>query len=294
LNKVRDTILHAGLRLTPLQMAVMMANTSKCDCWLEIVSLLLKTKGIEKNKEASCRLDNGHSFRYALLDCATSFSDSPWAEVVKLILDDAEILSLICVSDMTEGGVRAPLCLVDVINRGNFDILDLFNNQSCKVNEFDPFLSLFVAVELNKPEAFNHLLLRVTNSSKQRLLVEGPKIMKIAKQLGRTEMYHLLKQAGVSEVCEKKAKVFEDDIIEEKNKAGLDYYKKVCWNCLKSADSVSLYKCSGCRKARYCKEKCQEDDWDRHGEYCQLKTKKRELKLQKKNISRIENASEVD
>ena len=55
-----------------------------------------------------------------------------------------------------------------------------------------------------------------------------------------------------------------------------------------------MYKCAGCRKARYCDEKCQEKDWDRHGEYCQLKTKKRELKLQKRNISRNENASEVD
>merc|ERR1719500_1046033 len=113
-------------------------------------------------------------------------------------------------------------------------------------------------MELNKTEVFKHLLPRI---KKPRLVAEGPKILKMAKILGRTEMYNLLKQAGVSEVCEEteeKAKVVEVDVKEEKQYKG--YFKKVCWNCLKSSDSEILYKCAGCRKARYCDEKCQEKD----------------------------------
>jgi len=39
---------------------------------------------------------------------------------------------------------------------------------------------------------------------------------------------------------------------------------KYCWNC----ENISRYTCSGCRKARYCKEKCQGEDWESHKEYC--------------------------
>jgi len=39
---------------------------------------------------------------------------------------------------------------------------------------------------------------------------------------------------------------------------------KYCWNC----ENISKYTCSGCRKARYCEEKCQWDDWESHKEYC--------------------------
>ena len=148
---------------------------------------------------------------------------------------------------------------------------------------------------MNKIEVFKHLLPRAMSLSDWE--DEGPKILKVAKQQGRAEMCDLLKQAGVPEVCEEvddKTKDVEDDVKEEKSEAVDDSYKKVCWNCLKSTDSVPLYKCGGCRKARYCQEKCQKQDWGRHGEYCQLKTKKRELKLQRRNISRNENASEVD
>jgi len=39
---------------------------------------------------------------------------------------------------------------------------------------------------------------------------------------------------------------------------------KYCWNC----QNIGQYLCSGCRKARYCEEKCQWEDWDSHKEYC--------------------------
>jgi len=44
--------------------------------------------------------------------------------------------------------------------------------------------------------------------------------------------------------------------------------KHLCWNCAKSSKEVELFKCKGCKKARYCGLGCQNEDWNRHGEYC--------------------------
>ena len=33
---------------------------------------------------------------------------------------------------------------------------------------------------------------------------------------------------------------------------------KYCWNCV----NISNFTCSGCRKAKYCEEKCQWEDWE--------------------------------
>ena len=46
--------------------------------------------------------------------------------------------------------------------------------------------------------------------------------------------------------------------------------KKICWSCHASAADLGtkLFKCSSCRKARYCDTECQEDDWGRHKEFC--------------------------
>ena len=67
----------------------------------------------------------------------------------------------------------------------------------------------------------------------------------------------------------------------EKKLMNKSNYNTLCWRCSKT--DVKLYKCSGCRKAWYCKKSCIEEDWIEHGEYCQkiqLK-RKRELELKK-------------
>ena len=52
---------------------------------------------------------------------------------------------------------------------------------------------------------------------------------------------------------------------------------KICWNChAKESDDMKLLKCGGCKKARYCDQECQGQDWDRHQEPCQqLQERKR-------------------
>ena len=51
--------------------------------------------------------------------------------------------------------------------------------------------------------------------------------------------------------------------IEDSNNAN----KKACWQCGIS----SKYKCVGCRKARYCSEECQLENWPGHKGYCLVK-----------------------
>lgn len=50
-----------------------------------------------------------------------------------------------------------------------------------------------------------------------------------------------------------------DDINSEE-----DEMTKYCWSCFDDGK----YKCSGCRKARYCGESCQKSDRSRHMDYC--------------------------
>ena len=72
----------------------------------------------------------------------------------------------------------------------------------------------------------------------------------------------------------------------------------VCWCCLES--DTSLLRCGGCLKARYCGQKCQEEDWYRHGTWCRKrgwrwKEKKMEKRRRnKKNADITEASCEVD
>jgi len=78
---------------------------------------------------------------------------------------------------------------------------------------------------------------------------------------------------SVMEIIEKTKKdMTEND--RQKNEAVIDF-NKLCWSC--SATQVKLYKCGGCRKARYCGKQCITNDWNEHMDYC-LKVQKRRRK----------------
>ena len=71
----------------------------------------------------------------------------------------------------------------------------------------------------------------------------------------------------------------------------------ICWSCLQA--DISLLRCDGCHKARYCGKGCQEDDWWRHGDWCRerggrRKQKKKEKKIIGKSNGYSESMSEVD
>ena len=50
---------------------------------------------------------------------------------------------------------------------------------------------------------------------------------------------------------------------------------RICWNC---HSKEKLLKCSGCMRARYCGQRCQEADWERHGGYCEARQRKRRMR----------------
>ena len=83
----------------------------------------------------------------------------------------------------------------------------------------------------------------------------------------------------------------------------------ICWKCLAGPDLVyRLYLCGWCMKARYCGYKCQEEDWDRHGDWCEMRRDTREerhraredkatnhmAKEEEKKIKKSEVMDEVD
>ena len=52
--------------------------------------------------------------------------------------------------------------------------------------------------------------------------------------------------------------------------------KVICWSChIRDGKGVKLTKCSGCKKAMYCGQRCKDADWERHGGYCEAKQEKR-------------------
>ena len=71
-------------------------------------------------------------------------------------------------------------------------------------------------------------------------------------------------------------KMFLSDAEKEKPKK-VSGKEKVCWNChaTEADDEIKLAKCAGCKKARYCGRECQQEDWERHREYCEKIRQKR-------------------
>jgi len=62
-----------------------------------------------------------------------------------------------------------------------------------------------------------------------------------------------------------------------------DNASSICWFCHADVTNLANNKCAGCRKARYCNERCQRADWERHGEYCVKVQEKMKKKVEAKN-----------
>ena len=55
-----------------------------------------------------------------------------------------------------------------------------------------------------------------------------------------------------------------------------ELYSYLCWNCSKEKGEVArLYKCGGCKTARYCGKECRDEDREAHGTWCEKKQEKR-------------------
>jgi hypothetical protein len=89
---------------------------------------------------------------------------------------------------------------------------------------------------------------------------------------------------------DKKKKHFPVDACPNANRYSIIHS---CWSCNKPGKS--LLKCSVCRKARYCGEPCQWEDWGRHREWCRRSEKKlKEKRNQQKNIDPLAEMKTVE
>ena len=89
------------------------------------------------------------------------------------------------------------------------------------------------------------------------------------------ESNHRSEKAEESNLGSEKA---EESNYVTSTKSKEEDYSNVCWNCSKTKTEVQLYKCTGCKKARYCGKECIERDWPVHKNYCLKRQKKRKTK----------------
>ena len=77
--------------------------------------------------------------------------------------------------------------------------------------------------------------------------------------------------------------IAKNNATEEVVKNKKDEYSYLCWNCSKNKSEVDqLFKCGGCKVARYCSESCKNNDWKEHGDWCLKKQQKRLARKTKK------------
>ena len=87
-------------------------------------------------------------------------------------------------------------------------------------------------------------------------------------------------------------KIAKSNATEEVVKNKKDEYSYLCWNCSKNKSEVDrLFKCGGCKVARYCSEDCKNNDWKEHGNWC---LKKQQKRLARKAKKAAKTESELD
>ena len=115
---------------------------------------------------------------------------------------------------------------------------------------------------------------------------------KDSKQTLNVEKSSEKQPPNLSNVNQNLKNMFLQDSEKEKNKVGSSAggasggEKKICWNCHASEaeHGVRLLKCESCKKARYCGTVCQEEDWDRHREFCLRKQERRKQREIEKRL----------
>merc|ERR1712098_567033 len=245
-----------------------------------------------------------------IIDVAVCFVETIDIEVVKYLLERNAILEL-HYDEKPIPGTPLSVSLMFCVQAEHLDVLDVLHSKAGEVEFFSPFYSLLVAIVLNKERVFKHVLPQVKAKLHQQFYDEKERryctLLEFAELYKRTEMCDQIKAEAAEYSTEEKEQSTGDkkravevnncqtcDQIKDavaKNGDEKDHLKKeeeiavckndeekCCWKCLRSGKNVFLYKCAGCRKARYCDDECQEEDWGRHGKYCTTKMNKRAFK----------------
>jgi len=292
LNKLKQSSLNDNWMLAPIHAAVK-SNS------IEIFKLVSETKGLDPNSVSVIKDESG-ILNCGVLECAILEEGWSNVEIVKLILDVENLFLTFC--ELVPGHTIAN-CLSLAVGQEHLGILDVLYSKADKIDALSPFFSLMTAVIFNKRKVFTHVLpqaKKVIRFCSPFLNMKDCTLLDFPQSHGRADMCKQLVKAGgytAKQIATNKLffivnTIVNNDFKINPNDQGTDCGPteksdpvKICWNCSRTGDAFPLYKYKGCKKARYCNDKCQEEDWKVHADYCRKKMKKRALKLKQLNDS---------
>jgi len=290
LNKLRQSNLFVSGMIAPIHAAVMSG-------FQEILVAVLDTKGVDV--EAPAIIDTRvQKVQYGAVDLALSSSESQEDTIItlKLLLEKSPKPFVSSIEIETLTALPISLSLSCVVKREDLDILTFLhsNSKADLVELFSPFYSILLSIKFNKEKVFTHVLSLAQGVISRRFIFEGK------KEINLVEYARMLNRSKMCEQLEQLLETFDNDTIEEaqgedqtneeaegdpgKNDDLEDDEifesdpKRYCWNCYMDSCSIRPGKtslCTGCRRARYCDKKCQEEDWVRHRKFCEAKVNKR-------------------
>ena len=159
------------------------------------------------------------------------------------------------------------------------------------VDEYEGWTALQWAAYCGKHDVVRLLLEHGANPTLVNDLGQSP--LNLALIRGHSQCIALLTTALVKheknskkkQAAREKSSLLSKTQLSSATQNKTDVKVKLCWNChANESDDVKLLKCGGCKKARYCDQECQAQDWSRHQEHCQpLQERKRNKKSQMNN-----------
>ena len=125
-----------------------------------------------------------------------------------------------------------------------------------------------------------------------KTVVMTQKTLPKSTEVSPEQVKDAIKKAFSVVMAEEGIDVTKYDAAEEATKNKKDEYSYLCWNCSKNKSEVDqLFKCGGCKVARYCSESCKNNDWKEHGDWC---LKKQQKRLARKAKKAAKTESELD
>ena len=132
----------------------------------------------------------------------------------------------------------------------------------------------------------------VTPKVFEKTVVMTQKALSKSTEVSPEQVKDAVEKAFSVVMAEEGIDVTKYDTAEKPAKNKKDEYSYLCWNCSKNKSEVDrLYKCGGCKVARYCCEDCKNNDWKEHGNWC-LKKQQKRLARKAKKAAKLE--SELD
>jgi len=272
-NKLKQSIGDENTLIAPIHAAAM-SNS------FELFKLVIETKGVDAN--SICKIKGlGDQDKFGVLDCSLMVSGRPNIQIIELLLKTVENPYLSSIELFP--GQFIPNCINIAVYKQYTEVLDLLHSKADQIVSLNPFLSFLTAIASDEKTVFKHLLLKEKHLINQCFGLENETLLDFTIYFRKPELFKLLVEAGGVPSAVARAKVEMSQKNEGKpadDCSTKTKRPKICWNCSKSAETVQLYKCEGCRKARYCDDQCQQEDWAVHADYCQRKSDQREQTCQ--------------